>query len=137
MLNKLKYKFTAWMQGRYGMDPLYKALIGAYFVVLVLNLFIGSSLLSYAALGLVLFSIMRVFSRQTAKRALENRKYLALRDSVKKKALLLINRVKHYKTHRYRSCPNCRSTLRLQKKIGTMTVNCPKCGTSFQLTIKH
>ena len=95
-----------------------------------------SALLSLL-LVLVLFAFLRVFSKQTAKRAIENRKYVTLRDSVKKKAMLLINRVKEYKTHRYRSCPNCHSTLRLQKKIGTMSVTCPKCRTSFQVTIKR
>ncbi len=137
MLNRLKFKFASWMQGRYGMDPLYKALIAVYFALIVLNLFVGSAILNYAAMLLVLFAFLRVFSRQTAKRAIENRKYITLRDSVKKKVLLTINRVKEYKTHRYRSCPNCRSTLRLQKKIGTMTVTCPKCRTSFQVTVRR
>lgn len=137
MLNRLKFKFASWMQGRYGMDPLYKALIAVYFMLIVLNLFIGSAVLNYAAMLLVLFAFLRVFSKQTAKRALENRKYVTLRDSAKKKALLLVNRVKEYKSHRYRNCPNCHSTLRLQKKIGTMTVTCPKCRTSFQVTVRR
>jgi ssDNA-binding Zn-finger/Zn-ribbon topoisomerase 1 len=137
MLNRLKFKFASWMQGRYGMDHLYKALIAVYFVLIVLNLFIGSAILNYAAMLLVLFAFLRVFSKQTAKRALENRKYVTLRDSAKKRDLLLVNRVKEFKTHRYRNCPNCRSTLRLQKKIGTMTVTCPKCRTSFQVTVRR
>ncbi|MHC1785631.1 MAG: hypothetical protein AB9880_01005 [Christensenellales bacterium] len=132
-----KYKISLWMQGRYGIDPLYKGLLAVYFGIFVLNMFLRSTLLSYAATLLVILSFFRVFSKQTAKRAEENRRYVALRDKVKKRVLQTVNRVREYKTHRYRACPSCHTTLRLQKKIGTMTVACPKCHSTFQLTIKR
>ena len=50
---------------------------------------------------------------------------------------LLINRIKEFRTHRYRTCPNCHTSWRLKKKIGTMTITCPKCHTTSQVTIKR
>ncbi len=136
-MNNWKYKLAQFMQGRYGIDKLYKALVGGYFALFILNLFLRSALLSYLSTALVIFAFFRVFSRQTAKRADENRRFMALWQKLRQKALQTINRVKEYKTHRYRSCPSCHTTLRLTKKIGTMTVNCPKCRNTFQVTIKH
>ncbi len=135
--NNWKYKLAAWMQGRYGIDPMYKGLVIAYAAVLILNLFVRSSLLWALGTALLLFAMYRVFSKQLSRRAEENRRYLAFVDSVKKKTLLAYNRVKSYKTHRYRECPNCHTTLRLKKQIGTITVNCPKCRNTFQVTIRR
>lgn len=136
-MNNWRYKLAALMRGRYGPDPLYKALIVLYLVLIVLNMFLRSPVVMYLALVPLVFGFYRVFSKQLAKRAAENRKYLALRDGVRKKVMQTINRFKERNTHRYRACPNCHTTLRLQKKIGTMTVNCPKCHTTFQVTVKR
>ena len=136
-MNNWKYKLAAFMQGRYGIDPLNRAIPFIYFAFALLGLVFGSQLMVTLGTAVAAFGIYRFFSKQTAKRAEENRRFTALRDTVKKKALLFFNRVKFYKTHRYRECPNCHSTLRLKKQIGTMTVNCPKCRTTFQVTVKH
>lgn len=135
-MNNWRYKLAAWMQGRYGIDPLYKGLLGIYIVILVLNIFIGSQILSVLGIAVLAFAMYRFFSKQTAKRAEENRRYVALRDRVKKKAMLTFNRIRYFKTHRYRECPSCHTMLRLKKQVGTITVNCPKCHNTFQATIK-
>lgn len=136
-MNNWKMRLAAFMQGRYGVDAMYKGLIAAYFVLVVLNLILQLSLLFYLSLAVLAYSMYRVFSRQLAKRAKENAQYVALRDRTKKSALKVYNRAKYYRTHRYRTCPNCKTSLRLPKKIGTMTVNCPVCRSTFQATIKH
>ena len=136
-MNNWKYKLAAFMQGRYGIDPLNKAIPVIYLVFALLGIVFGTQLFITLGTVVALLGIYRFFSKQTARRAEENRRYMALRDTVKKKALLFVNRVKYYKTHRYRECPNCHGMLRLKKQIGTMTVNCPKCRTTFQVTIKH
>jgi len=132
-----KYKLAALMQGRYGMDQMYKGLLFLYIGLLALNLFIRSELLMTLSLLVLVFALFRLFSKQTAKRAAENQRYLAFIGPLKKKTMQSINRVKDYKTHRYRSCPNCHTSLRLKKKIGTMTITCPKCQSTFQVTIKR
>ncbi len=135
-MNNWKYKLAVWMQGRYGIDPLYRGLLGLYLIILVLNLFVRSQLLGALGIALLAFALYRFFSKQTARRAEENRRYILLRDKVKKKTLLTFNRIKYSRTHRYRECPSCHTMLRLKKQVGTVTVTCPKCHTMFQVTIK-
>lgn len=132
-----RYKLAEWIQGRYGIDPMYKGLLGIYLAIVVLNLFIGSRLLSVLGIAVLVFAMYRFISKNTARRAEENRIYISLRDRIKKKVMLVFNRVKYFKTHRYRECPSCHTMLRLKKQVGTITVNCPKCHTTFQATIKH
>ncbi len=136
-MNNWKMRLAAFMQGRYGMDAMYKGLVALYFALVVLNLILRRSVLFYISLLVLGFAMYRVFSRQHAKRAAENARYVALRDKAKKKVLQLYNRVRYFRTHRYRTCPNCKTSLRLRKKVGTMTVNCPVCHTTFQATIRH
>lgn len=136
-MNNWRYRLAAFMQGRYGIDSLYKALVGAYFGLFLINLFVRSQALSYLTTALVIYAFYRVFSRKTAQRSAENRRFLALWRAIRQKLMQSINRVREYRTHRYRSCPNCRTTLRLTRKIGTLTVTCPKCRTTFQVTIRH
>ncbi len=125
------------MQGRYGMDRLYKGLLFLYIFLIALNLFLRSTFLMTLSLLLVVFAMFRVFSKQIAKRSAENQRYIAFIDPLKKKVMLTFNRVREYKTHRYRTCPHCHTSWRLKKKIGTMTITCPKCHTTSQVTIKR
>lgn len=135
-MNNFKRKLMAFMQGRYGPDPMYKGLFGLSMVFLLLNIFLRSALLYYLSLGLIIYSLFRFFSKDRVKRAAENQRYLALRDMLKKKLLLLKNRIRDYRTHRYRTCPSCKTPLRLKKQIGTRQVKCPVCGNEVQVNIK-
>lgn len=136
-MNQFKLWLARMMQGRYGIDPLYRALIGLYLALLVLNLFFRQPLLFYGAGTIALLAFFRVFSKNHARRAAENQAWLRLSSRWRKQGLLFINRIRYYRTHRYRACPSCRTMLKLQKKTGTMTVTCPKCHTTFQVTIRR
>lgn len=123
----LKYRLAAFMQGRYGMDDLYKALLKAMLVLLLLNLFFPSILFYFLFLLTGFTAFFRAFSKNHVKRAAENQKYLLYKEQNKKNFLQLKNRVRYRKTHRYRVCPNCKTVLRLPKKIGVNSVKCPVC----------
>lgn len=130
--NELRMRIARFMQGRYGMDPLYKALFAGYLASLVLSLVLRRQIFFTLGTVLAVFAIFRAFSRQHAKRAAENQRYLAL----KKKALLQFNRLKYFRTHRYQPCPSCHTVLKLERKPGVMTVNCPRCHHTFQITMR-
>ncbi|MDD4079881.1 MAG: hypothetical protein PHP02_00525 [Eubacteriales bacterium] len=136
LLNQLKAKFMAFMQGRYGPDPMYKGLFGLAMALLILNLFVRSSLLYFLAMAAIAYSLFRFFSKNRAKRAAENQRYLAFRDKAKKKLLLTKNRLKFFRTHRYRTCPSCKTPLRLKKQVGQMRVTCPVCKNEFDVNIR-
>lgn len=138
---KIMQQFKAWfarvMHGRYGPDQLYRGLLVVVFAFVVINLFVPGGLFYYLSMGVFAVSIFRVFSRNHAKRAEENRRYLAWLDGAKKKLLQVRNRFRDRDTHRYRPCPSCKTTLRLKKQVGTMHVRCPKCGTEFDVNIRR
>ena len=137
MINNLKYRLINFMRGRYGMDALYRATMVLTFVFLVLNIILPSPIFYFLSLAFAVVSFYRAFSKQHAKRGAENQKYLAFRNKLEKKLMQIKNRVRDRNTHRYRACPSCRTMLKLQKKTGTMTVTCPKCHTTFQVTIRR
>ncbi|HSK69248.1 MAG TPA: hypothetical protein VLA21_08330, partial [Candidatus Limnocylindria bacterium] len=82
------------------------------------------------------WSYFRFFSRDRAKRAAENQKYLSLKAAASKRAMLLVNRVKYYRTHRYRACPSCKTPLRLARRTGSVHVKCPVCRHEFDVNIR-
>lgn len=136
-MNHLKYKLMSFMQGRYGPDPMYKGLFGLSMALLVINLFVRSALVYSLSLGLIVYAMFRFFSRDRAARAAENQRYLILKEKLKKRFLLAKNRVRDLRSHRYRSCPGCKTTLRLKKQTGTVHVTCPVCRNEFDVTIRR
>jgi hypothetical protein len=133
----LKSKLMNSMRGRNGIDPLYKAMMAVLIVLLVLNIFFPSPVLYLLSLLSGALAVFRGFSKNLAKRAEENRRYLALRDRIKKTVLQLRSRLRDRNTHRYRSCPVCKTTLRLVKKTGVNHVKCPVCKNEFDLMIRR
>lgn len=121
------------MAGRYGVDQLGRALLWVYLGLAIAALVFRP--LYYVALALMVWMMFRIFSRNIYKRQLENQKYLRVSGKIKGWFTLQKNKVRDRKTHRYRSCPHCKATLRLPNKKGSHTVCCPKCKKDFQVKI--
>ncbi len=120
------------MVGRYGGDQLSMVLI----ILSLILTFAGQlskipliSLLAYIPLGI---SIYRMFSKDLAKRRMENYKFAMLISPVYSWFEKTKKHLKDKKTHRYYKCPNCKSTLRLPKGKGKIIITCPKCDTKFE-----
>lgn len=125
MINKIR-KF---MYGRYGVDDLYSFLFKIYILLLIINVFVKSSIISYLELCLVIFMFFRVFSKNIYTRSNENVKFLKL----KKKILSPFKNIKRNfgdKEHIYRKCRKCHKILKLSLPYerGFKTIKCPKCG---------
>lgn len=78
-MNDFRYKFNQFMQGRYGMDELYYALLVFYLILLVLNM-IFRKLMIFGLLAWVvlIFAFYRFFSRDIDRRRCENDKFMTL-----------------------------------------------------------
>ena len=124
---KLGWKITAgmrlFMTGRYGTDKLNMYILGAGVIVCLLTMFIPSALVDLAltaiSYALMIWAIIRTFSRNTYKRYQENRRFL-----------LLVDRIKD-RNNRYYTCPKCRQTVRVPKGKGKIAITCPKCREKF------
>ena len=139
-LNNLRYKLSAFMQGRYGMDNYGRFLLTVWLVLLILRLFVKSSLLYWLELALFIYIYFRIFSRNIPKRYRENQQYLQMKGKVTgffkdfsfsgtgKKIRDAAEQAKDY--HIYK-CPKCSQKIRIPRGKGHIMVKCPKCGFEF------
>lgn len=118
------------MAGRYGGDAFSGFLCAAAVVCMLLGLFTWDALY-ILGMALLVYNYFRILSRNTQKRAAENRWYLARRASVQGWFSAQRQRFAHRKEYRYFRCPRCGQTLRVPRGRGRISICCPKCGTQF------
>ena len=128
-------RFARFMAGRYGIDSLYHFLLVVCFVLIIVNIFIGSLLISFLEFAVLGYATFRIMSRNIYKRQQENLKFLKMIDKPKKFFNLQKCKIRDRKTHVYRKCPSCRNNLRLPKQKGKHTVVCPCCKNRFDVKI--
>lgn len=154
MLERLRYKFIRFMQGRYGTDRFNQFLAWVLLAVVILNLFFGSSLLWWISTFLLIYMYFRMFSRNIARRYQENQKYLEVTARLRNGgfgrmlgsfgrsagAVLRMpgERLRRWSDQRRRNagfhifkCPQCGQKIRIPKGKGKIIVRCPKCGKEF------
>ena len=78
----MREKFQRFMQGRYGADELSRFLTMVGLILIVVNLFFRSVLLSYLVLAILIYCYYRMFSRNYSRRYAENQKFLSWRRSL-------------------------------------------------------
>ena len=123
------------MMGRYGVDTLYYFLLGICVVLIVVNLFIRSYIISSIESLVFFYSVFRVLSRNVYKRQRENEKFLKVFGKFKKFINLQKCKKRDKKTHIYKKCPACKNNLRLPREKGKHTVVCPCCKNRFDVKI--
>ena len=134
-MGRIKEKIARYMVGRYGIDRLYYFLLAICFIIIIINTFINSLILSLTESCLFLYAFYRVMSRNVYKRQQENEKFTKLIDKPKKFFNLQKCKLRDRNTHVYKKCPNCKNNLRLPKQKGEHTVACPCCKTRFDVKI--
>ncbi|MBU3175692.1 hypothetical protein KPL47_04860 [Clostridium estertheticum] len=134
-MGNFKNKLAQFMYGRYGTDQLYLALIALYFVLIVANAFINSTIIRGIMFAILIWIVFRALSRNVYKRNMENEKFIKFFKPIKSKGAFEIRRIKEIKTHRFRKCPHCKKMLRLKRLRGKHTVKCPSCNKEFELRI--
>ena len=119
------------MYGRYGNDQFNYALMGAYLVLYLFSTLFRIGLVARLAPILILIALLRMLSRNPAKRRAENEKFLEI-------VRPLIHRYNVQKSRRqdrehcYFKCPNCGQQLRVPKGKGRISITCRSCGVSFE-----
>lgn len=134
MMN-LRDKISKWMYNRYGLDKLSYALLVTYGAVAIMNLFLRSKVISYVAVVIIVYVLFRMHSKNIIKRQTENNLFEKYYKKLKAFSQLQIRRIKEIKTHRFRRCHNCKTVLRLKRKAGIHTVDCPRCHQEISVRI--
>ncbi len=119
------------MFGRYGMDELNRFLLYASLGCVIINLFVGSRIISALVVAMFIFIYARCFSRAIQKRQAENLKYLEIKNKI------LGGRSRGgYKAasdgKRVLICPYCREKLRVPVGAGKIKIRCPHCNKEFE-----
>ena len=128
----MKYisKFQKFMYGRYGADELYTFLFKVYILLLIINLFVHTKVLTILELLIVTWMFYRFFSKKIYDRNRENQIFLSWKNSVLKPWKRLVRSYQDRHDFVYKKCSSCKSTLRLPLPMrrGIHHVKCPKCG---------
>ena len=139
---ELGAKFQKFMCGRYGIDKLYRVLLWFYLAAILLAIILGRTvdgifyiIFSAVAWGLFIFAMLRIFSKKFDNRRKENENWLKIENFFKKKFQLISNRWKFRKTHVFRTCPGCKTVLRMKRVKGKHLATCPHCGTKFEFKV--
>ena len=124
-------KLRGMLAGRYGLDQLSVALmlLGCA-VTFVLSL---CGVKYYRLFGLLpmVLALLRVLSRNVARRQSENERFLQIWSPIKNWFSVKAQHAQDA-DHRYYPCPNCKKTLRVPKNRGKIEITCPHCGTKFK-----
>ena len=126
-LQRLGYKMSAFMYGRYGTDELSKFLMILALILMVISWLTNLGLVYFAALACIIWSLWRTFSRKLDKRRRERERYLKLRKPIVDFFKLSKNKWRDRKTHVYFKCKKCRAVLRVPKGKGSIVVICTRC----------
>lgn len=122
------------MYGRNGVDQM-SQMCSIVACVLALISIIGSrtwlSFLWWPAILLYAYAIFRMFSRNLYKRQQENNWYLEKTNRLRSWFRLNKTRYQQRKDYVFFSCPNCKTTVRVPKGKGNVTITCPKCREKF------
>ncbi len=130
------------MIGRYGNDELNRFLFGVAIVLMLVSMFVRNpaaySILSLLVTVLLVLCIVRLFSRNIAKRYQENQKFM--QGTVKIRSFFKDTwySITHWKEERARNqgyhiyrCPRCHQKIRVPKGKGHIIITCPKCRFEF------
>ena len=126
-----RQRFEKFMYGRYGTDKLGTVLLWIALALMLINSFINSLIIYLVELFLICYSFFRLFSKNIGKRYKENEKFEKLLKRIKSFLKLYKAKWRDRKTHVYTKCPSCKVNIRLPRKAGKHTVNCPKCHKTF------
>lgn len=136
MWNRIKSSLYRFMSGRYGVDALSRFLLWVYLFLILLSVFVHSTILSILCTACAIYLLFRMLSRNTLARSKENQAFLRSKQKITGWFTLKRDQFRDRKTHIYRSCPSCHAMLRLPKQPGTHTVKCPQCQNRFEVKVK-
>ena len=126
-LQRLAYKFSTWMYGRYGTDELNIVLIITSFAIAILAIFPFLRIISPLSTLLIILVCVRMFSKNIDKRREELDKYYRVKDKLVPQISLYKKMWNERKTHRYFKCKICKTVLRVPKINNKIVVTCPNC----------
>ncbi|WP_249029647.1 hypothetical protein [Tannockella kyphosi] len=129
-MSKFKNMMYRFAYGRYGHDQLSSFILVISIVLIVINLVIGSAILSSFVWVILMYNVYRTYSKKIYARRQENETYLRMTKPIRKR-VELVKKQQADKSHKYLLCKNCLRITRVPKGKGKISVTCPNCKTKF------
>jgi len=129
LFDKIRWGFARFAQGRYGTDELNHVLLFSALAMTFLAYIDKLRFLSVIAYALLIYVLLRSFSRNYDKRGKELQGYLKIKNGIAGWFSLQKRKFRERKTHRYFRCTQCRTVMRVPRGKGTIAITCPRCGT--------
>ena len=130
--NRLKMSIAHFMNGRYGADQLCLVSMWTAVILTLLGSLSGLGILSTLSTVLFVWTLFRMLSRNVVKRRMENDKFNAWYAPLSARVRQYVTRLKNSRKYKYFRCPQCKSLLKLPRKVGQVTMTCGKCGHEFK-----
>ena len=128
----MREKFYRFMQGRYGVDQLYRFVFFLALVLMIINIFLRNPVLNLVVYALLILDIFRMLSKNHSARYAENQKYLQLTAKFRYWLDQQKKLWQERKYHHIYTCPKCKQKIRIPKGKVKIMVRCPKCHFEFQ-----
>lgn len=112
----MREKFYRFMQGRYGMDQLYRFIFFLALVLMIINNFLKNPMLNLVIYALLILDIFRMLSKNHSARYAENQKYLQLTAKFRYWLDQQKKLWQERKYHHIYTCPKCKQKIRFQKE---------------------
>ena len=125
--DRLRWRLSLWLEGRYGADSLSNVLNMVGLALLLIAVLTGLTLLWAFAMGVILLSAFRTFSKNIPQRERENEAWLNLIAKPKEAISLVRKAWANRATTIYFRCKGCGTVLSVPKGKGKLRVTCPKC----------
>ena len=121
-------RFAKFMYGRYGADDLHKFLLKLYIILIIVNLFLKSRILSFVEIVVIVYTFYRFLSKNCYQRRKENKKYLEIKENIVKPFKNIKLNIKD-KDNVYKKCSKCKTILKLPvpSTRGIRHAKCPNC----------
>ena len=124
-------RLAAWMRGRNGSDELGTFAIVLSLVLVVINLFARTFVLSILALVLLAYAWWRMSSKNLQARDRENRAFASLLGPVRPWLRNPAAALAEAKAYKHLKCPECGRRMRVPRGKGKLRVKCPQCHEKF------
>lgn len=124
-----KYRMAQWMMGRYGVDSFMRALVVFACVLIVINFFVNSGIISTLSFAIMIYALFRCYSKNIPARRRELEAFERVMKKPKAWWRLTNKRYENRHTTIYFKCKGCGAMLNIPKGKGKLRVTCPKCGT--------
>lgn len=125
-------KLAAWLRGRNGSDELATFVIVVALLLVLLNLFLQSLIISIIALVLMVYAWWRMSSRNLEARENENGVFCEFIGPLRPWLRNPARAATEMRSYKHLKCPECGQRVRIPRGKGKIRVRCPKCQNKFE-----